>query len=45
MSVFQIYKVTMADLAAATWPQCKPAEKLLTNAAGGDYDIDVYYNF
>ena len=44
MSVFQIYKVTMADLAAATWPQCK-TEKLLTNAAGGDYDIDVYYNF
>ena len=44
MFVFQIYKVAMADLAAVTWPQCK-TEKLLTNAAAGDYDIDVYYNF
>ena len=44
MFVFQIYKVTMADLAAVTWPLGK-TEKLLTNAAAGDYDIDVYYNF
>jgi len=34
----------MADPAAATRPQCK-TEKLLTNAAADDYDINVYYNF